>query len=96
VAVAECAKRFPGCDVKEMKHNDPGYDIRISQRERLVRYVEVKSTSKREADRYSLVVVANIDIWNDTHDEPRWHDGEVTVDGFGLKTARWRGKFPDE
>ena len=101
--------RYPGAKIKEMPHNNPGYDIRVSQGDAVLRFVEVKGTqqsaptfflsegerkfSAQEAHRYSLYVVFGVRLDAGTHDIAEW-TGEVSVAECGLEVSQWRGRLP--
>ena len=77
IAVDHLKIIYPGTAVERMPHNNPGYDIRIEESDRVLRYVEVKGTSRLlphffmsegerlfshdKAEQYSLLLVYGVD-----------------------------------
>jgi hypothetical protein len=104
-AVAEVKKSYPLAQVEVMNHNNPGFDILVTEQNRVIRYIEVKGTqadkpifhlteterkfSKNNALLYSLLVIWMIDINGKTYKITK-HDGEVLV-GDILKPYRYLG-----
>lgn len=94
--------------IREMPHNNPGFDVLVLFQGRTYRYVEVKGTtlatpvffisegerkfSKEESRQYTLYVVYNIRLDAESHDVVA-RDGEVTVEDYGLVTVQWRGRI---
>ena len=98
--------RYPGADVREMPHSNPGYDFEVGPAEAVERFVEVKGTVARyvdffvsegerafsvdQTDRYSLAVVHSIDLERETG-VIVWFDREID-DRFELKPTQWRAR----
>src|SRR5207249_4021354 len=95
--------------VHRMPHNNPGYDIRASDSDTVLRYVEVKGSSgnrgafflsegerrfsRRNSSRFSLCVVLSIDLDRRTH-QVSWHDGSIEQAEFDLTVRQWQGVVP--
>ena len=107
LAKALTEERYPGALVVPQDQVNPGFDIAVYKGDQLIRYVEVKATvtrpggfymsdyqlefSKRNADRYSLLVLVGLDIAAGTADA-HWFDG--AVDGHvELRAVQWRGSL---
>jgi hypothetical protein len=102
--------RYPGADIRQMPHSNPGYDFEVGPPKTVERYVEVKGTiagyvdffvsegerafSGDQADRYSLAVVHSIDLDAQTGTIV-WFDGEID-DRFELKPTQWRAREQSE
>lgn len=112
IAMGEVRAAFPGERVMRMPHNNPGFDILVEDRSAPVRYIEVKSTRSPEpvfnmsegerrfsaahADRYTLLVIAGVELSARTHQTVHWYSGEVAAERFNLRPMQWRGRGPDE
>jgi hypothetical protein len=99
---------FPGAHVEVKKHNNPGFDLVVTDCGRVIRYVEVKGTrsalpifhlteterrfSEENATLYTLLVLWSIDLDRKTYQLTR-HDGEVVV-GSVLRPERYSGRLP--
>src|SRR5262249_23774274 len=106
LALAELRKRYPTAHVENMPHNNPGYDIRVKEGGRIVRYVEVKGSLRPEPHffmsegerlfshandaRYSLLVLYGIDRAKRTG-SVLMRDGAVEGDAVTLRTTQWEG-----
>jgi len=104
-AVAEIKKWYPQAQVEVMSHNNPGFDILVTEQSQVIRYIEVKGTqtdkpffhlteterkfSKNNSLLYTLVVIWMIDLNNKTYKITK-HDGEVSI-GDILKPYRYLG-----
>lgn len=100
--------RFPGAVIDEMPHSNPGYDIVVREGDQVVRYVEVKGTTRespaflitenernfsvQNGDHYSLVLVGEIDLTAESF-VPYWHDGPID-DRFSLRPTGYTAVFP--
>jgi hypothetical protein len=108
-AVAEVKKYYPRAQVEVMNHNNPGFDILVTENGRVIRYVEVKGTkankpifhlteterkfSETNSPLYSLLVVWMIDKTHKTCKVAKY-DGEVSV-GPILKPFTYVGQLSD-
>ncbi|MCM3533987.1 DUF3883 domain-containing protein [Cellulosimicrobium funkei] len=106
-ALATLTKEYPEFEVVRMPHNNPGFDIRVGPVASPQRYVEVKGTqatkpvfflsegervfSVRNAEKYSLLVVAGIDVEARTHASVTRSDGAVSIHAAHLEPVQWRG-----
>jgi hypothetical protein len=105
VAVQEIQRRFPKADVDVLPRNNPGFDLLVRLTPDSTLFVEVKGTgqkrpcffasegellfSRRNADRYRLVVVYAIDL-NDHSCSILWREGGITAEvGFELTPIQW-------
>ncbi len=93
-ALSEIKKWYPQADIQVMNHNNPGFDILVTQNALPICYVEVKGTQFNkpkfhltETERkfsiinssiYSLLVIWNINLHDGTYNFDR-HDGEISV-----------------
>jgi hypothetical protein len=105
VALEIVRARYPEAEVTTQDHGNPGFDFLVKRGGAIVRYVELKTTTKtpgtfymseyqREFSelnraRYSLLVLSGFDIAGRAG-TPNWYDGAVT-DHFGLAPIQWRG-----
>lgn len=105
--VTEIKKLYPQAQVEVMNHNNPGFDILVTEQNQVIRYIEVKGTqsdkpvfhlteterkfSKNNSLLYSLLVIWMIDINSKTYKVAK-HDGEVTV-GDILRPYRYLGQL---
>ncbi|QZS52664.1 DUF3883 domain-containing protein [Rhodococcus opacus] len=48
LAIEKAHRKYPGARIERMPHNNPGFDIRISQDDITVRFIEVKGTRSSE------------------------------------------------
>ena len=106
-ALAEVKKWYPSAHIEVMSHNNPGFDILVTEQSRVIQYIEVKGTqlnkpifqlteterkfSKNNSSLYSLLVVWMIDVNSKTYKITK-HDGEVSV-GDILKPYRYLGQL---
>jgi hypothetical protein len=106
-AIGQVTSLWPTHPIEQMPRNNPGFDIRVGLAGAEDWYYEVKGTqaseplffmsegerkfSRREASRYTLLVVVGIDLRNGTHGSIVRHDGEVGGVDVKLETAQWRG-----
>jgi Domain of unknown function (DUF3883) len=106
LALEYAQARFPDAHVRRMPHNNPGYDILISDGKQPVRYIEVKGTtfanprfflsenerrfSEDNAELYTLVVFYDLDLEAETAERVD-RDGGISEADLGLKVAQWRG-----
>lgn len=104
-AVAEIKKWYPQAQVEVMSHNNPGFDILVTEQSQVIRYIEVKGTqtdkpvfhlteterkfSKNNSLLYTLVVIWMINLNDKTYKITK-HDGEVSI-GDILKPYRYLG-----
>lgn len=109
VALTEVATRFPTALVREMPHNNPGYDIRVEMKDAAHRFVEVKGTQSSEPwffmsegerrfsemneSTYSLLVVTGIRLATQTFEALNWRDGCVDAHVEVLKPMQWSAKL---
>jgi len=109
IALAESARRYPGCEIAQMAHNNPGFDIRVGTADEPTRYVEVKGTQAgalvfflSEGERrfsvaheatYSLVVVNGIDLASGSHSGVTWRDGALDGIDVALKPTQWHAEL---
>ena len=107
-AIAAVEARYAGARVIPMRRNNPGFDLIVTERGRVVRYIEVKGTrSGRPAFRlteterlfsaensalYTLIVIWNIDLARETY-QITSQDGEVLV-GDILRPESYSGQLP--
>lgn len=105
-ACAEVEKSYPQAQVKVMKSNNPGFDMLVTEQNRVIRYIEVKGTqadkpifhlteterifSTNNASFYSLLVVWMINLDNNTYKITK-HDGEIPIGT--LKPYRYLGQL---
>lgn len=105
LATAIVQARYPGATVAQQDHGNPGFDFLVTLDGSTIRYVELKSTTRTSGrffmseyqrafsadngSRYSLLVLAALDIEKETCD-PHWFDGAVD-DHFALDAIQWRG-----
>jgi hypothetical protein len=103
------AARFPNAIVTSMPHNNPGYDIRVTEDGRVSRYVEVKGTTAPEprfflsenerqfsvdnADLYTLVVFSSIDLDAETAEVTTSRDGAIDRAEAALREVLWKGRL---
>ena len=108
VAMKELRGRYPGHPIREMPHNNPGYDIHVGDPLHPLQFVEVKGTqrldpvffltegerifSKTHSDQYQLMVVYGIDLEARTHSLKTW-DGALQC-LVELEVTQWRGRLP--
>ena len=108
VAEKVLAGRYPGMAIEVQRHSNPGYDIEVKEGQDIVRYVEVKGTTKEDprffisenerlfslehADRYNLVVVHDIDLIGGSY-EVSQHEGAMD-ERFRLRPTQWEGVAP--
>jgi hypothetical protein len=106
-ALIEIKKSYPWAHIEVMNHNNPGFDILVTEQGRVIRYIEVKGTqvdkpifhlteterefSKNNSSLYSLLVVWMIDINSKIYKITK-HDGEVSV-GNILKPYTYLGQL---
>lgn len=106
-ARAEVEKFYPQAKVEVMNHNNPGFDMLVTEQNRVIRYIEVKGTqadkpifhlteterifSTNNASLYSLLVVWMINLDNNTYKITK-HDGEIPI-GNVLKPYRYLGQL---
>lgn len=108
LALAYARERFPDARVQRMPHNNPGYDILVSNSTRPVRYIEVKGTtlpsprfflsenerrfSELNAELFTLVVFYGLDLEGETAD---WvdRDGAIHPRDVGLTVMQWQGEL---
>jgi hypothetical protein len=106
-AVAEVEKLYPQTHIEVMNHNNPGFDILVTDQSRVIRYIEVKGTqadrpifhlteterkySKNNSSLYSLLVIWMIDVNSKTYKVSK-HDGEILV-GSIIKPYRYLGQL---
>jgi len=99
---------LPHAHVEVMRHNYPGFDLVVTERGQVVRYIEVKGTrslapvfhlteterrfSAENASLYTLLVVWAIDLACGTYKLSQL-DGEVVV-GSVLRPERYSGRLP--
>ena len=104
-AVAEIKTLYPNSHVEIMSHNNPGFDILVTEQNRVIRYIEVKGTrldkpffhlteterffSINNSPLYSLLVIWMIDINNGTYKISKY-DGEILI-GDILQPYRYLG-----
>lgn len=104
-AVTEIKTWYPNAHIEIMSHNNPGFDILVTEQNRVIRYIEVKGTrsdkpifhmtetercfSKNNSPLYSLLVIWMIDINNGTYKISK-HDGEI-LNGDILQPYRYLG-----
>ena len=97
------AKEYPNSQIKLMAHNNPGFDVLLSDSDRWL-YIEIKGTqrllphffmsdgelrfSKENADRYLLIVVHDIDIEINRH-KLFIKKGEVCTNSFDMTPIQW-------
>lgn len=107
-AVCEVRAWFPNAQVEVKAHNNPGFDLVVTERGQVIRYIEVKGTrtaepifhlteterrfSAENAALFTLVVIWTIDLARATYRIAR-HDGEVAV-GPVLRPVRYSGRLP--
>ena len=100
-------ERYPGLRVEQRGHANPGFDLAVWDGEVLVRYVEVKGTTRAEAGfymsdyqrqfsrqnagRYSLLLLADLDLGAGTC-TPHWFDGFIG-DHVDMRAIQWRGSL---
>jgi hypothetical protein len=100
-------QRFPTLRVEAQTHSNPGFDLAVFNGQELVRYIEVKSTTRgdpvfymsdyqREFSRlysasYSLLVLASLDLVANTC-SPQWFDGWIG-DRVEMRPVQWRGSL---
>jgi Protein NO VEIN, C-terminal len=103
VVLAELRSQYPGARVEIQPRNNPGFDILVVEREKLL-YIEVKGTgrvtpqffmtegeiqfSHRHSASFRLLVVYAIDLRAQTYMVYR-HDGAISEDTFALKPLQW-------
>lgn len=106
-AVSEVRQWYPTAEIEVKEHNNPGFDLVVTQNGKVLRYIEVKGTqthkpifhytenerqfSKNNSDLYTLLVVWMIDLENKTYRITKY-DGEVTVDNI-LQPYRYLGEL---
>ena len=104
VAISQVKCRYPNKTVKEMEHNNPGFDILVEKDGNTIAYVEVKGTqnsipsffmseyqrkfSEDNAAHFCLLIVFNINLVAKEH-EIEWHHGAVTKNKFTLTPVKW-------
>lgn len=109
IALELMIEHYPGREVVRMPHNNPGFDIRVGPSKSPDRYVEVKGTqaatpvfflsegertfSAQNAEKYTMLVVAGINIVTQTHGTVTLRHGEVTAAGADLEPVQWRGRL---
>jgi Domain of unknown function (DUF3883) len=93
-SVKELQKRYPSAEIVVMNHNNPGFDILVTQMGKVIRYIEVKGTrsskllfhlteterlfSVKNSALYTLMVVSMIDLANNTYQITK-RDGEIPI-----------------
>ena len=98
-------QRYPGTDVKNRSHSNPGFDFLVTKDGQTVRYVELKSTTTspggffmsdyqarfgaENAATYTLLLLASLNLSDGTC-QPHWFDGDPRVH-FQLRATQWRG-----
>lgn len=106
-ALSEVKKMYPSAKIEVMRHNNPGFDILVTEQNRVVRYVEVKGTqaekpvfhmtenerrfSSQNFSLYSLIVIWNLDLKVGTYKIAKY-DGEISI-GEILKPYRYLGEL---
>jgi uncharacterized protein DUF3883 len=106
-AVREVRTWLPNAQVEIKAHNNPGFDLVVTECGQVVRYIEVKGTrvaepifhlteterrfSAENAALYTLLVIWAIDLTRGTYRITR-HDGEVAV-GPILRPVRYSGRL---
>ena len=110
LALAIAQERYFGLRVEVMDHSNLGYDLAVLDGSTLVRYIEVKSTTRHDggffmsdyqrefsiihASVYSLLVLAGLDPARGSC-RPFWFDGAVSAN-LQLRPVQWRGALqPD-
>lgn len=94
--------------VKEMPHNNPGFDVLVGPASEPVRYAEVKGTrspqpkfwlsegerqfSLAHSDRYVLLVIANISLSAAPQHKLHVHTGPLDA-RVSLDVSQWRGQL---
>jgi Domain of unknown function (DUF3883) len=107
-AVVAVKKLFPLAHIEVMKHNNPGFDLTVTQGGKVVRYIEVKGTrsaapffhlteterkfSAENAALYTMLVIWKIDLNKGTYKLSQ-HDGEASLDSI-LRPERYTGRLP--
>lgn len=108
LAVKEALARWPKHEVRQMPHNNPGFDIEIRKAGAAVHYIEVKGTraryprffisagevghSVRFAHCYSLWIFHSLDTTTRTATLAE-HDGAVTESHFDLRVKQYFGRL---
>jgi hypothetical protein len=106
LSLAELSDMYPEADVTPMPHNNPGYDIRVDDSGKTIRYVEVKGTlrpdphffmsegerlfSHDNAARYTLLVYYAIDRVGRTGTKLVC-EGAVDAGDLTLRPTHWEG-----
>lgn len=106
-ALSEVKKLYPTAKIEVMHHNNPGFDILVTEQNRVTRYIEVKGTqsdrpvfhmteterrfSKNNSSLYSLLVVWNLNLSDGTYKISRY-DGEISI-GEILRPYRYLGEL---
>lgn len=106
-ALSEIRRLYPDAKIEVMNHNNPGFDILVTEENRVIRYVEVKGTqsdrpvfhmteterkfSSLNSSLYLLLVVWKLDLKGGTYKISK-HDGEVSI-GEILQPHRYFGKL---
>lgn len=109
VAMQIVRERFPSHVVKQMPHNNPGYDILVGCHSEPVHFVEVKGTQAAEpifflsegerrfsitnSDRYSLLAITGIDILAETYAACHLRAGAISESSAQLSPTQWRGRL---
>lgn len=107
LALDYARERFPGADVRRMPHNNPGYDVLVSDGGP-VRYIEVKGTTLTEprfflsenerrfsednADLFTLVVFYGLDLDAGTAERVD-RDGAIAKGDLALEVVQWQGRL---
>lgn len=107
-AIEVVTQRFPGSTVERMPHNNPGFDVRVSDDGEVRRYVEVKGTTsplpvfflsenerqfaEDHAEQYSLLVLHSVDLEEETA-VAVWRDGALVGDDVVLTVSQHRGRL---
>ena len=105
LALRLASERYPMFRVVSQNHSNPGFDLAVLEGNLLVRYIELKSTTKEDggfymsdyqlqfsrvnAERYSLLILAGLDPSTGTC-TPYWFDGDVG-EHFAMRAIQWRG-----
>jgi hypothetical protein len=106
LALVELKGLYPDAQVSAMPHNNPGYDVRVSDSGETIRYVEVKGTLRRDphffmsegerlfshdnAARYTLLVYYAIDR-DERSGTGLMREGAVDRSDLTLRPTQWEG-----
>ncbi|MEV8195623.1 DUF3883 domain-containing protein [Rhodococcus pyridinivorans] len=108
LAIEHARRKYPGAHIERMPHNNPGFDIRVSQGNNTIRFIEVKGTRSPEpkffisagevefarthSDKYSIWIFYSASA-AEMRAEVVEHDGALSDLVFDLHPVQYAGKF---